>query len=74
MEFFFIPTVLIFLAIIFFIITIWYYKIGFLNSETGDKNVLKILVYAMIYRSLYVMPLIIAIYKLIKGDLRWYTK
>lgn len=74
LEFSFLPTVLIFLAIIFLIISIWYYKIGFKNSETGNKSVLKIFSYAMIYRSLYVVPLIIALYKLVKGDLRWYTK
>ena len=73
-EFVFLPTILIFLAVIFMSISIYYYKIGFKNSETGNKSVLKIFAYAMIYRSLYVIPLILAIYKLAKGDLRWYTK
>lgn len=67
-------TVLLFLAIIFFILAIIYYKLGFKNSQTGNKSVLKILSYSFFYRSLYVIPLLIAIYKLVKGDLRWYTK
>ncbi len=72
--FIFLPTILIFLAVIFLTLSIWYYKIGFKNSETGNKSVLKIFAYAMIYRSLYVIPLVLALYKLAKGDLRWYTK
>ncbi len=67
-------TVLLFLAIIFFILAIIYYKLGFKNSQTGNKSVLKILSYSFFYRSLYVIPLLIAIYKLAKGDIKWYTK
>lgn len=74
LDFVFLPTVLIFLAIIFMGITIFYYKTGFKNSETGNKNILKIFTYALIYRSLYVIPLILALYKIVKGDFRWYTK
>lgn len=67
-------TLLLFLAGLFFILAIWYYKIGFLHSETGNKGILKILAYSFFYRSLYVVPLIIAIYKIFRGDIRWYTK
>lgn len=67
-------TLLIFFALIFFTLSIIQYKIGFRNSETGNKSVLKILVYSIVYRSLYIVPLILALYKLAKGDLRWYTK
>lgn len=67
-------TVLLILGITFFILAIFYYKLGFKNSQTGNKSVLNILSYSFFYRSLYVIPLIIAIYKIIKGDLRWYTK
>jgi cellulose synthase/poly-beta-1,6-N-acetylglucosamine synthase-like glycosyltransferase len=67
-------TLLLFLGVLFFILAIFYYKIGFKNSQTGNKSVLKILGYSFFYRSLYVIPLIIAIYKLAKGDLGWYTK
>ncbi len=74
LEFPFHFTLLLFLGIIFFVLAIFYYKTGFRNSETGNKNVLKILAYSFFYRSLYIIPLIIAIYKLAKGDIRWYTK
>jgi len=73
-EFSFIPTTLLFLAGLYMVLTISYYKIGFLNSETGNKSVLKMFAYAAVYRSLYIIPLILAFYKLGKGDLRWYTK
>lgn len=73
-EFTFYFTLLVFLGVFFFIFSIWYYRLGFKNSETGNKSILKILLYSFVYRSFYVIPLIIAIYKMIKGDLRWYTK
>ena len=62
------------LFVVFLILAIIYYKLGFIHSETGNKSVLKILAYSFFYRSLYIVPLIIAIYKLIRGDIRWYTK
>lgn len=67
-------TLLLILGAFFFILAIIYYKIGFINSQTGNKGVLSILAYSFFYRSLYVIPLLIAIYKLLKGDIRWYTK
>lgn len=67
-------TLLLFLATIFFVLAIYYYKIGFKNSETGNKSIIKILAYSFFYRSLYTIPLIIALYKLARGDIRWYTK
>jgi len=67
-------TVLLLMATIFFVLAIFYYKQGFKNSQTGNKNILNILTYSAIYRSLYVIPLLIALYKLMKGDLGWYTK
>ena len=67
-------TLLLILGITFFILAIIYYKIGFKNSQTGNKNILKILSYSIFYRTLYVIPLLIAMYKIFKGDIRWYTK
>ena len=67
-------TLLLILGLSFFILAIIYYKIGFINSQTGNKGVPAILAYSFFYRSLYVIPLLIAIYKLLKGDIRWYTK
>jgi len=73
-EFSFSFTLLIFFGALFFICSIFHYKMGFRNSETGDKSVLKILAYSVLYRALYIIPLVAALYKLAKGDLRWYTK
>lgn len=67
-------TLLLFLGLCFLFLAVFYYNIGFRNSETGSKNVLKILAYSFFYRSLYTYPLIIAIYKLVRGDIGWYTK
>ena len=67
-------TLLLLMAGLFFTLSIIYYKTGFKNSETGKKSVLKILIYSVTYRSLYTIPLVIALYKLARGDIRWYTK
>jgi len=67
-------TLLLFMGILFFGLAIWYYKQGFIHSETGNKSIIKILAYSFFYRSLYIVPLILAIYKLARGDIRWYTK
>lgn len=67
-------TLLFFLGAIFFVLAIIYYKTGFKNAESGNKSVLKILSYTLFYRSLYTIPLIMALYKLARGDIRWYTK
>ncbi len=67
-------TFLLFLGIVFLSLAIAYYSTGFKNSEMGSKNILSILTYSFIYRPLYIAPLLIAIYKLAKGDIRWYTK
>ena len=73
-EFDFFLSLLLLFGVIFFFISLWYYKIGFKHSETGNQNILKILCYSFIYRPLYVIPLLLAIYKMIRGDIRWYTK
>jgi poly-beta-1,6-N-acetyl-D-glucosamine synthase len=73
-EFSFQVSLLFFLGALFFALAIYYYKTGFIHSETGNKSVIKILAYSFFYRALYVIPLLIAIYKLAKGDIRWYTK
>ncbi len=67
-------SLLLLLGFLFFVLAIIYYKAGFKNSETGNKSIIKILAYSFIYRPLYTIPLVLALYKLIKGDIRWYTK
>ncbi len=73
-EFNMYASLLFILGIIFLALAVYYYKKGFKNSETGNQSVIKILAYAFLYRSLYIIPLLMAIYKLAKGDIRWYTK
>lgn len=67
-------TILLFFAFVFFIISLIYYKIGFSNSYSGKQNILNILTYTFIYRPLYTIPLVLALYRLAKGDIRWYTR
>ena len=73
-DFNFYLTLLFVFGAIFFCLAIWYYKIGFKQSESKSESLKKILIYSFIYRSLYIVPLIIAFYKLAKRDIRWYTK
>lgn len=74
LEFNFFLTLLLFFALSFLVLAIHYYKLGFKNSETGNKSVLNILAYSFFYRSLYIIPLLIALYKIVRGDIKWYTK
>ncbi len=67
-------TLLLIFGLSFFCMSIYYYKQGFKHSQTGNKSVFKIMAYSIFYRSLYVIPLLIALYKLARGDIRWYTK
>ncbi|MEK6855549.1 MAG: glycosyltransferase [Nanoarchaeota archaeon] len=73
-DFNFSISLLFIFAVIFLVCGIWYYKVGFKNSETGKKGIFSILAYSFIYRAFYVIPLVLAIYKMVRGDLRWYTK
>ncbi|HJZ19160.1 MAG TPA: glycosyltransferase family 2 protein [Candidatus Nanoarchaeia archaeon] len=67
-------TVLLFFGITFFILAIVHYKMGFKSSEAGNKSILNILSYTLIYRPLYIIPLLLSFYKMLTGDIRWYTK
>ncbi len=73
-EFNFSITILIILAAMFFFLSFVYYKLALKGSETKYKKIKNILIYTFIYRPLYLIPLIISIYKLIKGEIGWYTK
>lgn len=67
-------TILALLGLIFFILSYFYYKSAIKDSSLSHKNLFTILSYAFIYRPFYTIPLLISIYRLIKGDIRWYTK
>lgn len=70
----FFVTILIILAMMFFIFSFIYYKFSLRNSEIKNKKLRHIITYTFIYRPLYLLPLIISIYKLAKGEIGWYTK
>ena len=67
-------SLLFFFGLLFLGLALYYYKLGFKHSQTGNKSILKILMYSFFYRSLYIIPLLLALYKLARGDIRWYTK
>ncbi len=61
-------------GIMFLILAIIYYELAVKNSELKSKNILNILIYTFLYRTLYMIPLVLALFKYVKGDVRWYTK
>lgn len=67
-------TILFLLGFVFFILSIWFHKLAIKNTEVKKKNIFVILTYIFVYRPLYTIPLVISFYKVIKGDIRWYTK
>jgi len=72
---FYIPfTLLLIMGLSFLALSFIYYRKAVKNAKLKKKNVLTILTYTFIYRPLYLIPLLGAIYRLIKGDLGWYTK
>ncbi len=67
-------TILIILGLSFLTLSIIYYEAALKNSDIKHKNIFRILAYAFIYRPLYTIPLLISIFRLIKGNIGWYTK
>ena len=58
----------------FLITSIIQYKFALKNADIKNKGIFSILVYIFIYRPLYLIPYLKAIFNIIKGDVRWYTK
>lgn len=67
-------TILLILGLVFFIMSTIYYKYVIKDTEMESKGILNILIYTLIYRTLYIIPFIMALFKLLRGDIRWYTK
>lgn len=67
-------TLLFIFGAIFFILSLFYYKLAIEKSELKSKGILTILLFLFIYRPIYLIPYVISLYKLVKGDFRWYTK
>lgn len=72
---FYLPlTLLLIFGLFFLILSVSYHKLTLKNTEVKRKTIRTILIYTFIYRPLYLIPLVVSVYKLIKGDIRWYTK
>jgi len=67
-------TIIFIFGVIFFILSMLYYSLMREEFALKTMNLRILLVYIFIYRSLYIIPLIMAVYKLAKGELGWYTK
>ena len=67
-------TLLFIFGVIFLLFSFIYYKFSIKDSDIKNKKLLKAFAYIFIYRPLYILPLIITLYKLAKRDIRWYTK
>jgi len=74
LEFNFFFTLLFILGGVFFVLSFYYYSIAIKDLKYKSKSLLMILVYVFIYRPLYIIPYLISLYKLAKGDIGWYTK
>jgi cellulose synthase/poly-beta-1,6-N-acetylglucosamine synthase-like glycosyltransferase len=70
----FVFSFLLLFGLIFLTLVIIFYKFAIGREKLKRKNLLTILTYAFIYRPLYIIPLVVSIFKLIKGDIRWFTK
>lgn len=67
-------SLLFIMGALFFAISLVYYKFSMQKSEFQGKSIFKILIYIFIYRPLYLIPYLGALYKLTRRDIRWFTK
>ena len=74
MEFYYPLTLILAFGLTFLILSVIYHKYALKKSTLKRKGIFTILTYIFIYRPFYIIPLLLALYKLAKGDLGWYTK
>ena len=55
-------------------LSILFHKLALKDSGLKKRNLFVILVYTFLYRPLYMIPFILAWYKIIRRDIGWYTK
>ncbi len=67
-------TMLFFFGLIFLCLSLIYYRYASRESDLERKGIRTILIYLFVYRPLYVAPLLWSFFKLLKRDIRWYTK
>jgi len=74
MDFYFAFTILFIWGALFFGLSILFHKLALQNTEVKRKNILTIVIYIFVYRPLYMVPFVKSFYRLIRGDIKWYTK
>lgn len=67
-------TILTILGAIFLGLSFIYYMFILKDVNLKRKGILTTIIYNFIYRPLYLIPLLVALYRLKKGDVRWFTK
>jgi cellulose synthase/poly-beta-1,6-N-acetylglucosamine synthase-like glycosyltransferase len=67
-------SVLLMLGITFLTLSFIYHKIALNNSHLKKKGIVTIFEYTFLYRPLYMIPLLKSLYKMVRRDIRWYTK
>ncbi|VVB77756.1 Glycosyltransferase AglI [uncultured archaeon] len=70
----FLVTILFILSSLFLLLSFVYYFLILKDTNLRAKGILTVIIYNFIYRPLYLIPLILAMYRLKKGNLGWYTK
>ncbi len=73
-DFYLLLTVLLIWGIFFFVLSLLFHKLALKNSGLRKKSFLTIVIYSFVYRPLYIVPFILTAYKLLRRDIRWYTK
>ncbi|MBS3075394.1 glycosyltransferase family 2 protein [Candidatus Pacearchaeota archaeon] len=74
LKFNFLTSILFIFSTSFLILSLVYYLLILKDTNLKSKGIITIIVYTFIYRPLYIIPLLGAIYRIHKKDLRWYTK
>lgn len=72
LDFNFHITIMLILGLTFLFFSFLYHKIAL--HESKENNILTIFKYIFLYRPLYMIPLVISIYKLMRREIGWYTK
>jgi len=72
MEIKFNLTIMLILGMVFLLFSLFYHKMAL--HEAKNNNIPTIFKYIFLYRPLYIIPLVIALYKMARKDVGWYTK
>ena len=67
-------SVLLMLGLTFLTLSFIYHRIALNKSDLKNKGIMTIFKYTFLYRPLYMIPLVISLYKMSRKDIGWYTK